>query len=218
MWLKEHNPFASVDERLKSISTGITSKNTLTCDSAESVGEVIQERLNDVPFLDAKIKRSDRVVGLDSKVNSVPIGNKDVIVNPTLLFNRLAAIVGREEDVARFFEHELTPYPMSLFKDGLMRKPDKASMKHIILSQGFNVVTCLVKIIDGGALLHKVQWSSNLLYRELATHYVTSVRRRYGKCCVFFDGYKESTTKDHEHTRRSARVSTQILSSQWICL
>ena len=158
------------------------------------------------------------MVGLDSKINSVPLGDNEVLVNPTLLFNRLTGLAGIKEDIACFFVHEMTPYPISLFKDGLMRKPDKASLKHIILSQGCNVVTSLVKIIDGGALLHKVQWPSNLLYRELATHYVTSVRRRYGKCCVFFDGYKESTTKDHEHTRRSARVSTQILSSQWICL
>ena len=78
-----------------------------------------------MPLGEAKIKRNDRVKCLDSKVNSVKIDKKQVTIQPTLLFNRLSALAGREENVSKYFEFELTPYPMSLFKDGLLRKPDR---------------------------------------------------------------------------------------------
>ena len=208
VWLKEHNPFTTIDSRLRSISTGITSQSELTCDKAEEIGEDIQLKLDNVAFAEAKIKRNDRVKGLDSKTNNVSINNKDVAVNPTLLFNRLSALAGREENVAVYFEHELTPYPMSLFKDGLMRKPDKSSLKPLILPKTCNIESPLSIVIDGGALLHKVLWPPSLTYRELLGHYVSSVRRRYGKCCVVFDGYGASSTKDHEHLRRSAKIKS----------
>ena len=68
------------------------------------------------------------VSGLDSKVNKVAVNEKDVVINPSVLFTWLSALAGREENVEKYFKYELTTEPMSLFKDGIMRKPDKASL------------------------------------------------------------------------------------------
>ena len=55
------------------------------------------------------------------------IGKDNVCIDPTNLFHRLAE---RTSNLHECFSYELTPYPMSLFKDGQMRKPDKASLYH----------------------------------------------------------------------------------------
>ena len=65
------------------------------------------------------------------------------------------------------------------------------------------------RVIDGGALLHRIQnWPKSCTYLELYKYHVQSVRKMYGQCTIVFDGYKHSSTKDHEHKRRSGKVST----------
>ena len=51
-----------------------------------------------------------------------------MVINPAVLFTHLSALTGREENVEKYFDYELTTEPMSLFKDSAMRKPDKASL------------------------------------------------------------------------------------------
>ncbi len=58
----------------------------------------------------------------------IQVEKKKVNIDPTILFSRLIAIVQREEDMAPFFEHELTMIPTSLFKDYCLRKTDKAQL------------------------------------------------------------------------------------------
>ena len=54
-------------------------------------------------------------------------------MSSTVLFTRLAAIAQREEDVEQYFALELTNQPQALFKDVLMRKPDKSSLRKVLL-------------------------------------------------------------------------------------
>ena len=68
--------------------------------------------------------------------NSVKIsGKSSIYINPTMLFTRLAAIAQREYDVEGYFEFELATFPLSLFKDGLMRKPNNPSLRNVLLSE-----------------------------------------------------------------------------------
>ena len=56
------------------------------------------------------------------------ISNKKfVVIKLTALFLRLTAIAQRENNIKRFFSYELTTFPMTFFKDGLMRKPKKGN-------------------------------------------------------------------------------------------
>ena len=137
-WFEIRNPFSMKDGNLYSLSTDIVSvhgKEKVNCEEAEEIGARVQESLNDLKFSETKIKRKDRFVALDSLTRSIGNDEKDPIcVNPTLLFTRLAAIAEREENVEIYFDFELTHRPHSLFKDELMRKPDKSSLRNILLT------------------------------------------------------------------------------------
>ena len=38
-----------------------------------------------------------------------------------------------------YFEYEMSAFPMSLFKDGLMRKPDKPSLRKVLMPESIAV-------------------------------------------------------------------------------
>ena len=141
-------------------------------------------------------------------VRSVKIDAKDPIcVNPTLLFTRLVALAQREEDIEPNFDFELTKYPMSLFKDNLMRKPDKSSLRKVFLPENSKhpaEVASSKYVLDGGALLHRVHWVKGMKFKEVGKAYVDYVRRNYGSTYIIFDGYDDSTSiKSNEHMRRT---------------
>ena len=97
---------------------------------------------------------------------------------------------------------------MSLFKDGLMRKPKKAVLRDALLTEKAGVRENSEHVLDGGALLHKVRWTGCTIFGEVCERYVRYVANKYKTCTIVFDGYDHGlSTKDHEHTRRSAKQS-----------
>ena len=108
---------------------------------------------------------------LDSLTKLIHIsGQKALHLNPTVLFVRLAAVAQREEDVEDYFDFELTNYPLSLFKDGIMQKPDKASLRKILLPDEHHHLFEDLSgeyVIDGGALLHRVHWSKGMTFEAI---------------------------------------------------
>jgi hypothetical protein len=207
-----------IDDNLHSLSTSVVSvksKDKVNCDDAENIGSVIQKKLNGVTFTEAKIKKKDLLVPLHSLANSpLDAENKDVIsVNPTLLFTRLAAIAEREDNVEQYFDYELNHQPLSLFKNGFMRKPDKAALRKRLLPDN-DVTTIDVSqfqhVLDGGALLHRVHWVKGMQFAKVAEAYVSYVRRHYGQAKIVFDGYEDQMSiKANEHLRRSSKGSSQ---------
>ena len=57
-----------------------------------------------------------------------------MVVNPTLLFTRLAIIARGEDGVKEYFDFELTHQALALLKDKLMRNPEKASLRNVFLT------------------------------------------------------------------------------------
>ena len=122
----KNNPF-----EFKSLSTGIYDNGSVNCEDTEQIGKKIQEDLNGVCFHEVKIKRSLKVNNFESMYNSVKVDDKKAInIKPTALFLRLIAIAQRTPKIEDYFHYELTADPMSLFKDGLMRKPNKALLRN----------------------------------------------------------------------------------------
>ena len=68
-------------------------------------------------------------------------------------------LIDRGDDLTDCFDYELTREPTSLFKDGLMRKPNKAQLgrelvkNSEILRENSENTTY---VLDEGALLHRV--------------------------------------------------------------
>ena len=104
--------------------------------------------------------------------------NSDTIhEDPNVLFQRLIMLVDRADDMTNCFEYELTPEQTSLFKDGLMRKPNKAQLRRElvkdseILSKSSEVT---IYVLDGGALLHRVFWNVPATYSNIMEQYPIS--------------------------------------------
>ena len=214
-WLEQRNPFSFDDNHLHSLSTGIISvskQDEVNCEKSEEIGRKIHESIDNVKLPDAKIKKRDKLKPLAFLKNSVKISEKSSIyINPTMLFTRLAAIAQREDDVESYFEFELATFPLSLFKDGLMRKPNKSSLCNVLLSEDnlslIKTIPNCVYTVDGGALLHRVHWVKSMTFEEIGKTYVDYVKRNYGFAHVVFDGY-DSSTKSNEHLRREAGKTT----------
>ena len=124
-WFDQHENVPGLRSLL---STGVTADDTINCDSANEIGFRMHEKLNNINVAEAKINRSEQLKSLVFLYNKIKIGTKkEIIIDPTALFSRLIVIVQREDNVSAFVQYELTVEPTALFKDGLMRKPNKTT-------------------------------------------------------------------------------------------
>lgn len=185
----------------------------LNCDQVGEIGTKIQQSLDDVAFTAAKIKRNEKVKTLASLQSSVQIVEEEVAIDPTTLFTRLIALVMRENDVASYFEYELSSYPTSLFKNAVMRDATKSKLRDYLTK---NIKQCglpdnVVHVIDGGALLHTVKWLPNQDFEGIIAQYRDFLMATFGHCIVVFDGYEnEASTKDHKHRKRGSKLSQAV--------
>ena len=173
-WFVTRNPFNINNEDLHSLSAGVVAvhgKDAANCDEVEVIGSKIQETLDKVNFTDAHIKKKDQFVSLGDLARSVKTdGKNSVSVNPTLLFTILATIAQRKDDVEQYFAYDLTHEPMALFKNELMRKPDKAAFRNALLTEETDIPAKqgTSYVIDGGALLHRVHWVKDMKFCDIA--------------------------------------------------
>ena len=106
----------------------------VNCDLAEDVGAMIHKKLDNIVFSEAKMKRSDQVKPLASLFSNVKLGKKIIYIDTLTMFTRLISMVRREENIiSKFFEYQLSSMPMSLFKDGMMWKPDKPALRKYLI-------------------------------------------------------------------------------------
>lgn len=216
-WFSIRNPFDGSKPQLQCLASGIiaTEDDGLNCDEAEAVGFNIQSQLDGVCIDDAKLKRKDHVKTLETLRPGVKIANTTVHVDPAMLFTRLTAILCGNENASMYFDYEMTAEPTALFKNGIMRKPTKSTFRNFLLDKippskeiAFN--SC---VIDGGALLHRVYWPPNSVFKDIFTQYSTYVQRHYRKyhqVNVVFDGYMEGSTKSQEQMRRGSKTAPNI--------
>ena len=112
LWLAQHDLFDGT-VKLKLISNGVECHQEgdgINCDEAESIGRKLQESVDNKTFNDCKIKRVDQIKPIAALYNTVKVGkNAELYLDPTILFKRLIAMVQREEDMAKYFQYELTP-------------------------------------------------------------------------------------------------------------
>ena len=175
------------------------------------MGRIIQTSLDDVRYNDASIRRKEQVKILQSlQLTTNATQEVDPSIDPSIMFNRMVTVTAREDDIEEFFKYELTQEPMSLFKGGLMRKPDKASLRKIIMPetnvvQKEDIKNCYMYVIDGGSLLHRVRWSQGTRFSVIAELHTKYLFRNYKSgTTIIFDGHHGQSTKDHEHMPRNA--------------
>ena len=112
-----------------------------------------------------------------------------------------------ENETEDYFSHELSPYPMSLFKDGAMRPAAKSKLKNSLskdVPPSEPLPGTFKTIADGGAFLWCCKWKQNDLFGDIFKKYVDAVKK-FGKDVVVFDGYAVPT-KDCTHQKRTGKV------------
>jgi len=57
-WFDGHDPFQMPDDKLYSLSSGLVGSDAVTCDTAEDLRAVINERMGGVYFYEVVMKRS----------------------------------------------------------------------------------------------------------------------------------------------------------------
>jgi hypothetical protein len=136
--------------------------------------------------VEASIKRNDQVRSLDHLHPGIKVDKQKINIHPNHLFYRRIAIAQRDENMAPYFDYELTAMSTSLFKDNFMRKSVKSQLAQAlekeVQSSGENPQA--VHVLDGGALIHKVKWQKKVTYKDIAVQYVNYVRTRYRDCCI----------------------------------
>ena len=156
MVYNNYNPFTA-GKQLIALDTGVVdSENRATCDQDEEIGASIQKSLDGQTFSNCKFKRKDQISSLKSLYSSIQVEKENVTIDPLTLFLRLLVVVETkpENEIANYFNYELTPYPMSLFKDGKMCSTKKSALKTLLLKNVKETdPTESTRIIDGGALL-----------------------------------------------------------------
>ena len=202
----------------------VDDKGIVTTDKAEEIGEAIQKQMTGKTYSSTvTIKRSQKVINLQSLYSSVTVEGENLDVNPMTLFLRLITVVTRQPDteVDSYFQHELAPYPMSLFKDGKMRDGGKSKLKEHLLK---NVPMILQResdekeiVADGGALLWTVDWKRGEKFEEIFNKY-TNKCKLIGAKNLVFDGYEKSTKCEARNKREKSNSQTVVIQTDSSCL
>ena len=92
-------------------------------------------------------------------VSTLKIDNEVVNINLLILFSRLILLAERGEETTPCFEYELTKYPFTLVKDGMMRNGNKALLCSFLMKgkPNVNLPTEVVPVNDGEALLCQIK-------------------------------------------------------------
>ncbi|KAJ8873375.1 hypothetical protein PR048_027011 [Dryococelus australis] len=220
-WLRIYNPFGRSGEHLLSISSGLVADDSINCDSAHEVGIAAIDRMtrNNWTYTDLQLKHKDKVTSRAEMTKSVLLRGQKVQINPNQLFHRILCQMqcGADEIYPEScLCYELTSLPPSLFDGHSLRNPG-AKSKLISLKERKATLTDEIPlhptfITNGGDPLNRVIWFNACTYKDVCNSYHAYLERNYGLIVfVVFDGY-EQTTRDVEHMRCRARISSRTIS------
>ncbi|KYN23238.1 hypothetical protein ALC57_04348 [Trachymyrmex cornetzi] len=155
-WLYDNSPF-STTEQLLSLKTGVIGDSKINCHKAFEIGTRAVQSMFGHKLSNIKIDRKYRVQPLSIMTSKLKANNKDIAVDPTLVFQRISLMKKDEEELKGFFQYELAPYPLSIFNENGMRKNTKSDFYDLFIPLTKNpVFKNTFYVIDGGFLLHKV--------------------------------------------------------------
>ena len=176
--------------------------HSLTRGKADEVGGDIQKEMDGQAYTDCSIKRRKQISTLQSLYASVNVGNEKVTIDPLTLFLRLIVLVERkpENEIVDLFRYEMAPYPMALFKDGIMRTAKRSKLKKLLMES----VNCVeapqtVHIVDRGALFWCCDWKKDETF-EIIFRRFSQFLLHLEIDIIVFDGYNMST-KDSTHQK-----------------
>jgi len=88
----------------------------------------IHKQLDGRKFTSAKLRKRDKIRTLSDMVNVCKVGGNRISLDPNILFSCLVLMAERTGKINEYFAFELTAFPMSVFKNRYLRKPDNQSL------------------------------------------------------------------------------------------
>ena len=133
--------------------------------------------------------QKEETVTLARLHSTLKADNEVVNVNTLILFYRIILLAEKEEETTPCFEYELTNYPFSLFKDGMMRNGNKASLCSFLMKviTNANLTTEIVQVNDGEALLFQIKSIFLTKFSDMYKLYEKYLYSKHGYCYVVFD-------------------------------
>ncbi|CAC5413385.1 unnamed protein product [Mytilus coruscus] len=218
-YLSERNPFSeSLD--LRNIETGVTATNEVNVHNTQLVGKNIIESMKDQDAFSISFKKSMQVKTLNEKTKIRTQGDTLNVSSQLLVQRLITAAKHVTDDVSKIFSYDLSNFPSAMFHtSGSMQEPQKSNLAEALWAIGdcsaeYETSTTDVQyILDGGSLLHCIQWLIGVTFGRIADLYVDHVCRKYHTAIVVFDGYGNGpSTKDPTHQRRTKGiVGTKVL-------
>ena len=162
-----------------------------------------KQKEDDLKFLDT-LKDGKKSSRTTNTYSNIKVNNDNISVDRLTLFLSLSVIVEKkpEKEIEDYFYYELTSFPMSLFKDGLMRSAQKHKLKNYLTRRILPMPYApnSFRIADGGALLYCCDWNKGEIFDNIFEKYIQFLN--YFKVgVVVFDGY-ENSTKDTTRIKR----------------
>ncbi|KAK3932952.1 Elongation factor 4, partial [Frankliniella fusca] len=216
LFLKLHNPFEKHPDELVSLSSGAVGDKTINCDRAEELGKKSLLMSVGKDFKTLKLHRKDACKSLASLSQThARVGDDNVEINSNQLFHRSLCVLKTAEEIEAAFEFEMAARAPALFENcGSMRKGCKSTLAEVLVAECAAAVTPALDrqsphVVDGGYLLHKVQFPRPATFSTIADTYCSYVSEHWGTgVTVVFDGYSDRpSTKSEEQQRRAARAS-----------
>ena len=162
-------------------------------------------------YTDCSVKWRKQISTLQSLYASVNVGTEKVTIDPRTLFLRLIVLVERkpENEIVDHFRYEMAPYPMALFKDGIMRTAKKSKLKQLLMeSVNFVEAPQTVRIVYGSALLWCCDWKKDETF-EIIFRRFSQFLLHLEIDIIVFDGYNMST-KDSTHQKWGGKKSQTV--------
>ncbi|KAJ8685740.1 hypothetical protein QAD02_021533 [Eretmocerus hayati] len=158
-------------------------------------------------YKDIHLKRRSKIISIAAAQSSIPVENDTVVIDPTLLFQRLSMIIENKDDMKEHLKLELAPYPKALFDQHGMSKTQKHKfIENFTPTIGAPQFPGMKYIIDGGFLLHKVVWHQGDIIDAILQRFVKHIEKHFSQGrTVIFDGYPSIPDARHIKSLERAR-------------
>ncbi|GBM00314.1 hypothetical protein AVEN_32653-1 [Araneus ventricosus] len=132
-------------------------------------------------------------------------------VNLDTMFRRISLLKKSNPELQKYFEFELTPFPLSLFDEGGVRKTRKSIFYDLCSTETDVHFTSACYVVDGGFLLHCVSWQAKKSFPFILKKYVDYAEKHFNEgATIVFYGYSEDAEKRRKSVERIRRIKKHI--------
>lgn len=206
-WFQNHNPFNKDASFIISLASGEKfSPLEVNYHKADEIGETLRFKYIGQDILSMKSKKSEQVKNFRTKISTQKEAGKSVLISPQKIASRLILFAGDEEKLIDIFSYELSSVPLSIFKEnGTMRSGTKNTLFNEI-GKYYKAKVCEISkvadqmfIIDGEYLFHKIKWTPDSAFKDLANLYVHFVTSKFSNCTIVFESIDENNLIFKQH-------------------